>query len=113
MSLYVQGEGRYRVSLEVHMVGDDRLMIVSGGEKPHIGAVSLMRSEATLGTLCREGHREDILCEEIAKRLYTTYPQETFLVIGGIHIENANKQEVVHLLENAYACVNQYLKEKK
>ena len=40
--MITSGEGRYKVWLKEERIGNDRLYILGGGEKPHIGGMVVM-----------------------------------------------------------------------
>lgn len=67
-------ESSYNIEAHVRLIGQDLLVAISGGEKPHIGAVSVAQprpslkdpkhTSATASVICLIGHKED----EIAKK---------------------------------------------
>jgi len=104
------GEGRYTVRLESHNVGKDMLIIITGGEKDHIGSATLMESKGHLQTMIKKGHQDHVISEKMANIIYDTIEKD-LLVVCGIHIDNASKEEIDMLVGNAQACVNIFLKE--
>ncbi len=106
------GEGRYSVVLHDYMIGNDRLIVITGGEEAHIGSATLIEKSGDVQTLSKNGHKDYIVSEKMANLIYDTIGKE-LLVICGIHIDNASKEEIDMLVENAQMCVNIFLKEKR
>jgi len=108
------GEGRYRVRLKSYTIGNDRLVIITGGEEEHIGAATLIEEKGHLQTMIKKGHKDHIISEKMANIIYDTMEKD-LLVICGIHIDDASTEEIDSLLRNAKECVEQFLliKEEK
>ena len=105
------GEGRYRVILRSFDVGADQLLLITGGEEEHIGAATLMEKNSPLATLEKKGHKEHFLSQSIAKRVYENSKRD-LLVVCGIHIDEASKEEINILVDNANACVDLFLQKE-
>lgn len=89
--------------LSMHRLGQDLVIVISGGDSEHIGAATLSipsvhaknDSKITSNTsiLSVTGHKEDILFREIG-----AYFAENFIctaiVCGGIHVDSASDQLV-------------------
>ena len=104
------GEGRYIVSLECHKIGKDRLVIITGGEEKHIGSATLIEEKGRLQTISKQGHKDHIISERMANIIYDKIGKD-LLVICGIHIDDASKEEIEILIDNTQRCVNIFLKE--
>ena len=105
------GEGRYRVILRSYDVGEDKLLLITGGEEEHIGAATLIERNATISTLIKEGHKEHFISESIAQRVYDNIKKD-LLVVCGIHIDKASVEEIDILIDNAKTCVDLFLKKE-
>jgi hypothetical protein len=105
----VSGTGRYGVLLSMNVMADGIWALVTGGERAHVGGVVLSvprKSFAGAGISCDTwivpvpGHRDtDLaapLAEELCRRTGCTVSMS-----AGIHIENATKEEILILKENA------------
>ena len=104
------GEGRYRIEAIALRCGDDVLVTFTGGERPHIGAVSLAiyepeRNSATVSTITAYGHRDDELSRAAAKKLASAW-KCTVSVNVGIHVDAADRREIQVLRENFSSCQN-------
>ncbi len=102
------GEDREQVTMACIRIGEDLLVIITGGDE-HIGSVSLS-DVSGCSTLVKKGHRESLITELIAQRIQKFFKQDV-LVVCGIHIDNANAREISVLLENTKRCVDIFLKE--
>jgi len=108
------GSGRFRVTAELVRSGNDLLARVSGGERPHVGAVALAQYEperrsATVSVLTAYGHRDDAVAARFAKALAAA-GKCTAAASAGLHVDGAGEEEIAQLRENAEACLGQLLK---
>lgn len=87
------------LNIEVVFLGEDIVVSLSGGDKEHIGAVSLAvphdsfadksKVSSTASVLCIRGHKEDEAAKRIA--LYLAAKLNTnVLAIVGVHYNNAD-----------------------
>jgi hypothetical protein len=106
--MFSAGEGRYRVRLRSYEIGDDRLVIITGGEEEHIGSATLIVNRGDLQTMIKKGHKDHIISEKMANIIYDTIEKD-LLVICGIHIDDASTEEINRLVRNAKECVEQFL----
>ena len=93
----------YVVKAEVVRVGDDVLVRIWGGEKPHIGAVAAAlprpsladasRTSATTSVLAFPGHKEDLVARDAAKRLASALGN-TVVVTAGIHWDDLSAEGI-------------------
>ena len=106
------GEGRYTVRLESHKIGNDMLVIITGGEEAHIGSATLIEAKGYLQTMIKKGHKDHVVSEKMANIIYDTIGKD-LLVVCGIHIDDASKKEIDILVNNTQVCVDIFLKETK
>lgn len=103
------GSGQYKILLQAHFIGADLLVSISGGTKPHIGAVSIsqyhpslldqMRPSATTSLLAIAPHKEGEILYKIGGELARLY-KTNVIVTGGIHIDHASPQDIQTLVNN-------------
>lgn len=103
---------RERLQAVVNRAGDDMSVLITGGEQPHVGAVSLACPEpprpgftkptASVSTISAHGHRDDDVSRYAAKALASALNCRV-AVAAGIHIDNAGQDELAALLENVRA----------
>lgn len=94
---------KFGISAEVLEMGDDCLVAVWGGTRPHIGAVGIAqvrpslrdpsKSSATSSVFTFVGHKEDIvakmLAEELSRRL-----GRNIVVAAGIHWDDLSEDDI-------------------
>lgn len=108
------GEFPTQVRLTCELIGEDLLISLSGGEKPHIGAIAIAiprpsladpeKISATVSVHTILGHKEDELAKKTAHQI-AAYTNRVVTLTAGLHIGNANKEQIEKLLENSYAAV--------
>ena len=113
-------EGQYDLEAAVRFIGDDVLVAIWGGEKPHIGAVafaqprpSLKDPEATSATasvICALSHKEDDLVKAVAEILAAALNTRV-VVTGGIHWDNLDGEGIALVLQNSEALVGLILEQ--
>ncbi|MDO5379997.1 proteasome assembly chaperone 4 family protein [uncultured Phascolarctobacterium sp.] len=109
------GELPYMISAYIILCGDDMIIVISGGEKEHVGAVALgsprpslensknISSNASL--LCLLGHKDDILAREAALRLSRKYNKNVVVTVG-IHIDRATGDDLKEVEKNFHVILN-------
>jgi hypothetical protein len=101
------GEGKYKVWLKKEMLGADILYTLGGGERPHIGAVVVKEQGRRIRTLRMGNHYDHIVLKPIVMAAYKKY-RCTVVGVGGVHIDNATKDEIRILVNNCkglIACI--------
>ncbi len=98
------GEGKYKVWLEEKKIGNDILFILGGGEQPHIGGVVICEPDKTAQVIRLEGHYDDVVLKPIAEAACKKYKTKV-VAVGGVHVDNATKQEIEKLVENCTELV--------
>ena len=96
------------IEIQETRIGDDIVLILAGGDKPHIGCVvqavprpSLTNDgsiSVTSSVLNLTGHKDELLCRKLAEKRC----RETGRIVvctGGVHIENITKEQIHKLLE--------------
>ncbi len=84
---------RVHIRLRALTLGRDVCIIIDGGDKAHIGAVSLRAHECKTQTLCLKGHKEDVITARVAKNVHLEL-KCAVTCLCGIHIQNISKEEI-------------------
>ena len=102
-------EGRFDLTASVTKVGQDVIVAIFGGERPHIGAValadprpSLRNPEATSATasvLCLTGHKEDAIVKSASERLAAA-ANRPVVVTAGMHWDNLRESDLNQIMKN-------------
>ena len=94
------GEGRHRVWLiKQEKLNDDLVYILGGGERPHIGGVVLKVPDQETRVINVQGHYDHHVLVPIAEEASRKY-KKTVVVVGGIHIDNASKEDIDRVVGN-------------
>ena len=105
------GEGRFQVTVSAIKTDEGIAVIITGGSKSHVGAVVLSSPRPSLtgeGASCDSwiiplpGHKDDIIAKELAETLCRQL-QVPVSVTAGVHIDNADNNELKLLCKN---CLN-------
>lgn len=112
------GAGRYRVEGVAVDTGAGVVVSLTGGERPHVGAVGLGvprpalhdpgRTSATSSVLTVTGHRDDELAKPLAELMARRLGQIVVVVVG-VHVEDACAEEIAQLSENVRQAAGQLL----
>lgn len=97
--MIISGKGKYKVFLEKKELDDDLVFILVGGEKSHVGGVVICEPEKKPTVIKLGTHHDYIVLTPIAERACEKY-NKTVAVIGGIHIDNATKEEISIIVKN-------------
>ncbi len=102
----------------VRRIGDDVLVAVWGGERPHIGAVAAAqprpslkdpaRRSASASVLCYVGHKEDLLAREIALAVASRV-NAAAVVTAGIHWDNLDQDGIDQVVRNSRLLLDSIL----
>jgi len=118
---YIKTEtGSFDIEAGVRRVGDDLLVAIWGGEKPHIGAVSVAQSRpslknpdamsATASVICFPAHKEDELAKAVSEVLSAVLDTRV-VVTAGIHWDNISKEGIRQVISNSKILVDLILEE--
>jgi hypothetical protein len=102
--MITSGEGKYKVWLEEKKIGNDILFILGGGEQSHIGGVVICEPNKNPQVIRLEGHYDDVVLKPIAEAACKKYKTKV-VAVGGVHVDNATKQEIEKLVENCKELV--------
>ena len=103
--------GRITVEATVVRAGEDLCVVLTGGDRPHIGTVTLSvarpsladsaRTSATTSVLNLTGHKDGEAAQYLSQRLAAALGA-TVVVTGGIHVDDIRPDEiktVLHLVD--------------
>ena len=97
-----------KVIISKEFLGDDILITVKGGDKPHIGSTVLsvprpsLSGDGTVSTtssvLNVTGHKDEMLCRILAEKAAKKYGV-TAVCVGGFHIDNISAEQIDEVME--------------
>ncbi len=112
-------EGEYDLSAGVRLIGDDILVAIWGGEKPHIGAVAAAQPRPSLkdpnvmsssaSVICYLGHKEDELAKTAAETLAAAL-NTNVVVTAGIHWDDLSQEDIRRIKKNSEILLNSVLR---
>lgn len=97
--MITSGEGKYKVFLEKKPLDDDLIYILGGGERSHIGGIVVCEPGKETRMVKFENHYDNIVLQLIAEAACKKYKKKV-VAIGGVHIDNASKEEIELLVSN-------------
>ena len=97
--MITSGKGRYKVFLDRTELDNDIIFILGGGEQSHIGGVVICETDKDPQVIRLENHYDYVVLEPIAKAACKKYKKKV-VVLGGIHIDNATKEEIDIIIKN-------------
>jgi len=108
-------EGVYDLEAGVRLIEQDLLVAIWGGEKPHIGAVSVAQPRpslkypevmsATASVICLLGHKENELAKA-ASEILAAALNTSVVVTAGIHWDNISKDGIQKVIKNSQILVD-------
>ncbi len=103
------GQGRHAVWAEIQSMGEDIIVLIGGGDEPHIGCVCIAthyeKRDGKIGSSALSifnvpGHKDEVIVRRFAEELAKHF-QTTVLCAGGVHINDATESDIKLVLENA------------
>jgi hypothetical protein len=113
-------EEAYNLEGFVKRIGEDLLVAIWGGDRPHIGAVAVAQPRpsledesvvsATASVFCYVGHKDDGIAKEAAESLSAELNRNTAVTVG-IHWDNIDEAGIKTIVEHSRQLVNMILDE--
>ncbi len=101
--------GDYSLEAAIRVLGDDLLIAVWGGTKPHIGAVGVAHPRpslkdpnqvsATTSVYTVVGHKEDTVVQMMATRIAAAL-NRMVVITAGIHWDNLTPEAIEKIVAN-------------
>jgi hypothetical protein len=101
-------KGRFKIHGSVQEVGQDLLVSIWGGTRPHIGAIGIAiprpslknpkRWSATSSNFTFLGHKEDVMVKKISEKLASRL-RRNIVVTAGVHWDRITSNEI-KILQN-------------
>jgi len=119
-----EGEGRTKLYLIAVFSGDDLIVVILGGDRPHIGSVSVAyppftdeekkkgKDGVVLNTIPLPGHKDYVVSEMVAEKVSRVLGRVVVVSVG-IHIEKASKAEIEEVLKNSEKLADSFLNTAK
>lgn len=104
------GTGKYRLTARVISAGTDRIVIITGGDSPHVGAVAAAYGiadperagcrEVSVSVITLPGHREDEIARSMARTLTKRFGVNV-AVSAGMHWDGITPRGIETVIRNS------------
>lgn len=95
------------LTIEIKLIGNDILILLSGGDKPHIGCAVLAiprpslrdktKISCTSSVLNVTGHKDEKICRYVAETFCKKYNSVT-VCTGGFHVDNLTDEQIQEVI---------------
>lgn len=86
-------KNRLEINMTAFYMGNDICIILTGGDTPHLGAVTVGSQISSTETFAFPHHKENILTKMLGDILNKEF-MGNFVLCCGIHLDNITKQEM-------------------
>ncbi len=96
-------KGSFKIEAEALLIGEDLIVAIWGGSKPHIGATALAMPRSSLrdpavtrstsSVLTRLGHREDEIVKRVSERISAALNM-VVVVSAGVHWNTLDEEDI-------------------
>jgi len=98
MATFTTAQAGYSMTAELQVIGQDLLIVVTGGTNPHIGDVTTVTANTTAQTIkfpSHDGrfHKDNFISERMAARLKPYLPGSC-TITAGIHVNQITKAQI-------------------
>ncbi len=107
---FVSGAIPYKLFAEVKLIGSDLLVVISGGDRPHIGSVAVAMPRpslqnrgvmsATSSVYNLPGHKDQVIAQRVSEALASKLNRNV-VVMAGFHSDRINEKGIKKVIENA------------
>nr|WP_320027181.1 hypothetical protein [uncultured Acetobacterium sp.] len=102
-----QGTGKTALNYEIIPVGNDWLILLTGGDA-HIGCTAI-GDDGRLSSYTPQSHKDDALAIPLAKKVSETF-HCVCTVVAGFHLDDISREEIAKVIANADIGMVQVLK---
>lgn len=116
------GEGKHTIYAVAIITEDGLIVSIIGGEKPHVGAVSISiprrslkdpsKLSASSSVFTLVGHKDDEIARPFSEKLSKELNQ-VVAVVAGVHVGDATDEDIKRLLSNSMQMAERLVKKLK
>lgn len=113
------GKGTYHITAEAKFIGDDIIVSIWGGTKPHIGSIVITVPRPSLSnphiisstssTFNFIGHKDEVIARLFSEKIASSFNRNT-VSTAGIHIDNLTESDIGKILESAGVLCSNLIK---
>ena len=103
------GADIYKVVAEVKIIGDDLIISIWGGTKPHIGSISVSvprpglkdstSMSSTSSVINLIGHKDEVVARKFSEQLAAKFNRNA-IATAGIHIDDITENQINIIMHN-------------
>ncbi len=103
------GDDIYKVVAEVKIIGDDLIISIWGGTKPHIGSISVSvprpglkdstSMSSTSSVINLIGHKDEVVARKFSEQLAAKFNRNA-IATAGIHIDDITENQINIIIRN-------------
>ena len=103
------GDGIFQVVAEVKIIGDDLMISVWGGTKPHIGSISVSvprpglkdgtRMSSTSSVINLIGHKDEVIARKFSEQFAAKFNRNA-IATAGVHIDDITENQINIIMQN-------------
>lgn len=97
--MITKGTGKHQVHLERKEIGDHLLLVLTGGEQPHLGGMVVCEPGKEPVVVRLGTHKDYIVLRSLAETTCEKY-ETTVAAVGGIHIDHATEKDIDTIIQN-------------
>ena len=122
MEWTIKTSGIYPIEAAIRVLGDDLLIAVWGGTRPHIGAVAIAHSRPSLkdpeqvstttSVYTVIGHKEDTVARMMAAKIAAAL-NRMVVVTAGIHWDDLSPDAIKKIVEGCETLTRKIIEEAK
>jgi len=104
-------KNKHEVKLNSFEVGDDLIVVLTGGDKAHAGAVAVAlpyKKTACSSVISLPEHKDSDLAKPLAERI-AKKTKKRVIMIAGLHIDNATEDDIYQLVKNSEKVVDEFI----
>jgi hypothetical protein len=113
------GRGSFRVHAHGRLVGEDLVISIWGGNRPHVGTVAIAlprkslrepeKVSSTSSVFTLLGHKEDIIAKEFSEKLSSAL-NKVVVVTVGIHQDRIDEKGIEKFIDNCDRVLGELLR---
>lgn len=107
--MFAAGVFPYKVNAEVRLIGSDLLVVISGGDRPHIGSIAVAMPRpslqnrgvmsATSSVYNLPGHKDQVIAQRVSEVLSSKLGRNV-VVMAGFHSKGISEKGIKKVIEN-------------
>lgn len=108
-------EDKWKVELKSFKMGDDIVLMLQGGDTPHIGAVALAipyKNTASASLITASHHKDGDLAKPLSEKVAKNLNTKVVLIVG-LHIDSATKDDIERLISNSETVINKFIENNR